>query len=267
MFYDGHPKEEPGALVCRLSPSFIRFGNFQIHGARGETDLLRQLVDYTIRTDFPHLGSPGKQTYLCWFQEVCDRTRTLVIHWMRTGFVHGVMNTDNMSILGLTLDYGPYGWLEGYDPVWTPNTTDARTRRYCFQNQGQIALWNLAQLANAVYPLISDDLPLKQILTDFSTRFQQDWLHLYHRRISEERLPRDVITKNMNRQNPWFVLRNYLAQMAIDKAHAHDFSMIHDLLDVMKNPYENQPGKELFAAKRPEWARHRPGCSMLSCSS
>ena len=356
MFYDGHPKEEPGAVVCRLSPSFIRFGSFQIHGARGETDLLRQLVDYTIRTDFPHLGPPGKQTYLHWFQEVCDRTRTLVIHWMRTGFVHGVMNTDNMSILGLTIDYGPYGWLEDYDPVWTPNTTDAQSRRYCFQNQGQIALWNLAQLANAVYSLINDDLPLRQTLTDFSTRFQQDWqtmmvnklglsrfhdetdgilikdllvllqavetdytlffrglaqidftdtgfpsfstdtrqpvpgpikealyapdstpsayekqlwdwLHLYQRRLIEEGLSRDVIKQKMNRQNPWFVLRNYLAQMAIDKAHAHDFSMIHELLEVMKNPYENQPGKELFAAKRPEWARHRPGCSMLSCSS
>lgn len=356
MFYDGHPEAEPGAVVCRLSPSFTRFGSFEIPAARGNIDLLRQLADYTIRNDFPHLGTPGKDTYLRWFHEVCDRTRTLVIHWMRVGFVHGVLNTDNMSILGLTIDYGPYGWLEGYDPVWTPNTTDAQGRRYCFQNQGQIALWNLAQLANALYPLINDAEPLKQVLSDFSTRFQQDWqtmmikklgltsfnpqtdeslikdlltllqametdytlffrglaqidlsdrfsdnfssktqypvpgpvkdalyqperihetyekqlwdwLFQYHRRIIQENVSKEVRQKNMNQQNPWFVLRNYLAQMAIDKAREQDYSMIEDLLDVMRTPYDIQPGREMFSAKRPEWARNRPGCSMLSCSS
>jgi uncharacterized protein YdiU (UPF0061 family) len=356
MFYDGHPEAEPGAVVCRLSPSFTRFGSFQIHAARKEIDLLRELADYTIRTDFPHLGNPGKDTYVRWFQEVCDRTRTLVIHWMRVGFVHGVLNTDNMSILGLTIDYGPYGWLEDYDPVWTPNTTDAQGRRYCFQNQGQIALWNLAQLATALYPLINDAEPLKQALTDFSTRFQQDWqtmmikklgltsfnpqtdeslikdlltllqametdytlffrglaqidlsdrfsdnfssktqypvpgpvkdalyqpeqihetyekklwdwLFHYHLRIIQENGSKKVRQKNMNQQNPCFVLRNYLAQMAIDKAREQDYSMIEDLLDVMRNPYDIQPGREMFSAKRPEWARNRPGCSMLSCSS
>ena len=75
---------------------------------------------------------------------------------MRVGFVHGVMNTDNMSILGLTIDYGPYGWLEGFDPNWTPNTTDAQGRRYCFGNQPNIAHWNLARLAGALAPLIED---------------------------------------------------------------------------------------------------------------
>ena len=356
MFYDGHPEAEPGAVVCRLSPSFTRFGSFQIHAARKEIDLLRQLADYTIRTDFPHLGTPGKDTYIRWFQEVCDRTRTLVIHWMRVGFVHGVLNTDNMSILGMTIDYGPYGWLEDYNPVWTPNTTDAEGRRYCFQNQGQIALWNLAQLATALYPLINDAETLKQALTDFSTRFQQDWqimmvkklgltrfnpqtdesliqdlltllqametdytlffrglaqidlsdrfsdnfssktqypvpgpvkdalyqpeqihetyekqlwdwLFQYHRRIIQENGSKEVRQKNMNQQNPWFILRNYLAQMAIDRAQEQDYSMIEDLMDVMRTPYQIRPGREMFYARRPEWARNRPGCSMLSCSS
>ncbi|MCF8093684.1 MAG: YdiU family protein [Desulfotignum sp.] len=352
MFYDGHPKEEPGAVVCRLSPSFIRFGNFQIHGARQENTVLQQLIDYTIRTDFPHLGAPGQDTYIRWFQEVCQTTCSLVLDWMRVGFVHGVMNTDNMSILGLTIDYGPYGWLEDYDPVWTPNTTDAHGRRYCFQNQGQIALWNLARLANAVYPVITDAKPLKAALEDFSRAFQQgwqtmmvqklglnrfqpdtddsliknllallqaretdytlffrglarvrfsktlsendilpvpgpikealyqpdqihqeyekqlsDWLRQYHSRIIQDKVPRNMQKKQMNRQNPLYVLRNYLAQMAIDKAENNDFSMVHELLEVMKTPYEFQPGKEKFAQKRPEWARNRPGCSMLSCSS
>lgn len=103
MFYDGHPKLEPGAIVCRVSPSFTRFGSFEIFAARQETDLLRQLADYTIRTDFPHLGDPSPDVYVKWFEEVCRTTADMIIHWMRVGFVHGVMNTDNMSILGVTI--------------------------------------------------------------------------------------------------------------------------------------------------------------------
>ena len=94
--------------------------------------MLKQLADYTVRTDFPHLGAPCPEVYLRMFAEVCNTTAEMIAHWMRVGFVHGVMNTDNMSILGLTIDYGPYGWLEGYDPGWTPNTTDASGRRYRF---------------------------------------------------------------------------------------------------------------------------------------
>ena len=135
MFYDGHPKAEPSAVVCRVAPSFTRFGSFQLFADRREQDVLQQLVDYTIRTDFLHLGTPSEETYLRWYEEIVQRTASLVAHWMRVGFVHGVMNTDNMSILGLTIDYGPYGWLENYDPGWTPNTTDASGRRYRYDYQ------------------------------------------------------------------------------------------------------------------------------------
>ena len=175
MFYDGNPKPEPGAVVCRVAPSFTRFGNFQLFAARGETEVLRQLLDYTIRTDFPHLGQPSPAVYLAWFQEVCRTTARLIVDWLRVGFVHGVMNTDNMSILGLTIDYGPYGWLEDYDPKWTPNTTDAVGRRYCFGNQPQIAQWNLAQLANAVLPLIGQTEALEETLSGFVTDFENGW--------------------------------------------------------------------------------------------
>ena len=108
-----------------------------------------------IRHHYPRaLGAPSPATSTrSWFEEICRRTARLAVDWMRVGFVHGVMNTDNMSILGLTIDYGPYGWLEGFDPHWTPNTTDAEGRRYCYGNQPQIALWNLVRLANALYPL------------------------------------------------------------------------------------------------------------------
>jgi uncharacterized protein YdiU (UPF0061 family) len=138
MFYDGNPKQEAGAVVCRVAPSFTRFGSFQLFSARGDTAILKQLIDYTVRTDFPHLAEPSTDVYLTWFQEVCHKTAMLMVDWMGVGFVHGVMNTDNMSILGLTIDYGPYGWLEDYDPTWTPNTTDAQGRRYSFGNQPYI---------------------------------------------------------------------------------------------------------------------------------
>ena len=126
MFYDGHPRAEPGAVVCRVAPSFVRFGNFEILTAHNELDALKRLADYVIVKHFPELGEPSAATYARWFEEICRRTALMVTEWTRVGFVHGVMNTDNMSILGLTIDYGPYGWLEGYDLRWTPNTTDAQ---------------------------------------------------------------------------------------------------------------------------------------------
>src|SRR4051812_42186664 len=163
MFYDGHPKAEPGAIVCRVAPSFIRFGNFELPTSRDDLVLLNQLIDFTIRRDFPELlikqdagdnGRPLSEPVRAeWFAQVCERTARMICEWMRVGFVHGVMNTDNMSILGLTIDYGPYGWIDNFDLDWTPNTTDAGMRRYRFGQQAQIAYWNLARLAEAILPL------------------------------------------------------------------------------------------------------------------
>ncbi len=352
MFYEGHPKLEPGAIVCRAASSFTRFGNFEIFTSRGETGVLKQLVDYTIRTDFPHLGKPSPEVYIKWFEEICRTTADMIIHWMRVGFVHGVMNTDNMSILGLTIDYGPYGWLEDYNPAWTPNTTDAGTRRYCFGNQPQIAQWNLAKLATAIYPLIEKAKPLQAAVELFGHHYQRGWqammaeklglnayntvtderlikelleilalvetdmtiffrrlalldisgfmnnleiqdlmtplmdayyipdqinsgykkriygwLEEYTRRLNKDNLSVEKRRRKMDAANPKYVLRNYLAQQSIDKAEQGDFSMIHELLDVMRHPYDEQQDKKIFAEKRPDWARSKPGCSMLSCSS
>ena len=157
MFYDGHPAPEPGAVVCRVAPSFVRFGNFQIHAAHNETEPAAPARRLRRSRAFP-----GPRTYSALVQEICRRTALLIVDWMRLGFVHGVMNTDNMSILGVTIDYGPYGWLEGYDPQWTPNTTDAPTRRYAYGNQPQIAQWNLARFAEALLPLVGDKAPLEK---------------------------------------------------------------------------------------------------------
>jgi uncharacterized protein YdiU (UPF0061 family) len=354
MFYNGNPKAEPGAIVCRVAPSFTRFGHFQILTARHDIPLLKKLVDYTIQTDFTYLGEPCPDNYLRWFTEVCRLTAEMIVHWQRVGFVHGVMNTDNMSILGLTIDYGPYGWLENYDPNWTPNTTDAQDRRYRFGNQPQIAFWNLGQLANAIYPLIEQVEPLQQAMNVYTETFEKGWqdmmagklgikafdsatdeklfaeliallqlvetdmtifyrqlakincdiqlplteadfnlaftylseayyipeqinavykTHLhqwienYSRRIQKDNTSNADRQLQMNKINPKYVIRNYLAQLAIDQAELGDFSMIEELLTLFRKPYDEQPSKEKFAAKRPDWARQRAGCSMLSCSS
>jgi len=348
MFYDGHPELEPGAVVCRMAPSFLRFGNFEILAARGEREILKQLVEYTLRNHFAHIGPATKDNIIVWFEQVCRMTAELMVQWLRVGFVHGVMNTDNMSILGLTIDYGPYGWLEDYDPTWTPNTTDSMGRRYCYGRQGQIGQWNLARLAEAIHPLIGATKPLEEILHAYTSFFEQAWrqmmahklglstfepatdqglveellqllprvetdMTIFFRRLSEIPLnagnDQDRITpllpayyqpqqltedyrlqlaswlaryarrlgddpagnlqriERMNRANPKYVLRNYLAQLAIDKVNEGDYSLVEELLEVLRHPYEEQPDKEQYAQKRPEWARHRPGCSMLSCSS
>ena len=150
MLYDGNPAYEAGAIVCRVAPSFIRFGNFEILAARGEHELLQKLITFTLSRDFPEIDMQSENHLADWYKLICERTARLVVEWLRVGFVHGVMNTDNMSILGLTLDYGPYGWMDNFDPGWTPNTTDAEYRRYCLSQQPPVARWNLQRLADAL---------------------------------------------------------------------------------------------------------------------
>ena len=345
VMYDGNPAYEKGAVVCRVAPSFLRFGNYQIFTARNDVAGLQKLVDFTIKNYFPELGVPSEATYLKFFAEVSARKLEMIIHWQRVGFVHGVMNTDNMSILGLTIDYGPYGWLEGFDWGWTPNTTDRQHKRYRYGNQPNIGLWNLYQLANALFPLVEDAEGFEEILdrykedyaqksfqmmadklgleapqetdlkliadledcllateTDMTIFFRKlaafkkdasvdgwnliedalydlentseaiktqwkQWFEAYAARLQQDQQNDEARNKRMNATNPKYVLRNYMAQLAIDAAEKGDFSLIDELYQVLKKPYDNQPEYEKWFAKRPEWARDKVGCSMLSCSS
>lgn len=375
MFYDGHPRAEPGAIVCRAAPSFVRFGHFELLAVRGDLNLLETLLNFVIGTDQPELAqrlskgsdSERKNLYLDWFAQVCQSTQDMIVHWMRVGFVHGVMNTDNMSVLGLTIDYGPYGWIDDYNPDWTPNTTDAGQRRYRFGQQAAVARWNLFQLANALYPLIQDASALQSILQALPASYENAWqtmmaqklglsagalahpqfielldglegllccqpidMTIFYRCLIEfacgnepdntpvdtslagiiapavyppetagassddargeldeenlflfnswEALYRQFLRTSafkpidrratMSAANPAFVLRNYLVQQAIDLLEQGDRSEFDSLQRLLRQPYDIlSAADKRFAARRPEWANNRAGCSMLSCSS
>ncbi|MGG5209167.1 protein adenylyltransferase SelO [Chryseobacterium sp. MIQD13] len=171
MMYNGNPQLEKGAAVIRTAESFLRFGHFELMSAQGEYNTLQDLADFTIENYYPEIVSDGVQKYKDFFENICTRTADLMTEWFRVGFVHGVMNTDNMSALGLTIDYGPYSMMDEYDLNFTPNTTDLPGRRYAFGKQGQISQWNLWQLANALHPLIKDEKFLEDTLNHYGTYF------------------------------------------------------------------------------------------------
>lgn len=183
VLYNGNPAYEQGAVVCYVAPTFIRFGNFEILAARNDLKNLTALADYTIKHFFPTLEVGTKNGYLQFFKTVVESTFEMILHWQRVGFVHGVMDTDNMSIIGCTIDYGPYGWMDNYDPNWTPNTTDSSHKRYRFGNQPNIALWNLNQLANAIFPLINDIEPIVNILEAARDLFPSQYLKMMQSKI------------------------------------------------------------------------------------
>jgi uncharacterized protein YdiU (UPF0061 family) len=355
MFYDGHPEEELGAIVTRVSPSFLRFGHFEILAAYQEYDLLKQLIHYSLELSKCPTSQDLSESINLWFQSICENTAMLMVHWLRVGFVHGVMNTDNMSILGETIDYGPYGFLDTYTPNWTPNTTD-QNGRYGYAQQPGVALWNLQQLAAALSVVhdqpedlrvglehyqdtfsklylemtknklgLDQDLSLETMqvhLGKFDRFFQSqdidmtlfyrqlsqqlrqpdffthspeqilhsffsdclyepvqsqtikefsDWLDHYRQLIKRE-TPIEQTAERMDQTNPVFIPRNYILQQAIDelskdKPDERSDKALQAILRAMKSPYELNDSTRPYFKKRPDWAKEKPGCSQLSCSS
>jgi serine/tyrosine/threonine adenylyltransferase len=320
---------ETGAMLVRMAPSHVRFGTFEIFYYRKQHEQLKQLADYVIGRHYAHLQDvPDK--YACFFSEVMERTAKLIARWQAVGWAHGVMNTDNMSILGLTLDYGPFGFMDEYDAGFICNHSD-HNGRYAFDQQPYIGLWNLSCLAQALLPLVEKEA-LKAALECYQPLFDREYLSLMRSKVGlqEERteddgLIRDLLgllqeshvdytilfrelgsfssaagavndklrehflnrerfddwavryrdrlhsedTKDaerrerMNRVNPKYVLRNYLAQTAIEKAQQQDFSEIDRLFTLLQNPYSDQPDMEAYAAPPPNWGKHLA----VSCSS
>src|SRR5690606_5739889 len=189
MFYNGNSAYEPGAIVARVAPSLLRFGNFEMLAARKNIDLLEKLVNWTIDTQFPHIK--GKNRILIWYQEVIERTAKLMVEWQRVGFVHGVMNTDNMSILGLTIDYGPYSFIDDYDPSFTPNTTDLPGRRYAFGNQPSIGYWNLGRLGSAILPLFEGPEDLEEALKTYEEIFWENYYEMMGNKLGLDKVSKE----------------------------------------------------------------------------
>lgn len=320
---------ETAAVITRLSPSHVRFGSFEVFYYRKQHQQLVTLADYVIAKHFPHLAqTPDK--YPQFLNEVVSRTATLMAKWQAVGFAHGVMNSDNMSILGLTLDYGPFGFMENYDPSFICNHSDP-TGRYAYDQQPHIGLWNLACLAQALTPLISmqdaeaaldtyapaytehhmtlmrqklgltqtsaQDAPLIATLLqimhankiDYTNLFRSlgnfttasnannaalrdqfadrpafdAWAESYGTRLQSEPGTDAERKTRMDKVNPKYILRNYLAQNAITKAEQQDFSEIERLLRLLQRPFNAQSGMEEYAAATPDWAK---GIE-VSCSS
>ena len=321
MMYDGRPSPETGAIICRVAESFIRFGSFQIHTMTGDQQTLRGLVDYTVKHHFPDNSTDNDDDLIEWLKEIADNTALMIAHWMRVGFVHGVMNTDNMSIHGLTIDYGPYGWIEDFDLGWTPNTTDAGRKRYRFGNQADIGGWNIARFLEAVSPLMERPEKLNDVMDVYYQEYQEVHTRMWMDKIgiddykqneidlvadlipllessnidmtiffrllsnleapdvgllnfafySPEKIPVKKWNEWVNRWwectkgapnrgkmrsvNPKFVLRNWMAQLAIDAAEKGDYTVAEELHHLLKSPYAEQSEYESkWFQKRPEWA-------------
>ncbi len=321
---------ETAAVVTRMAPSFVRFGSFEHWHYRDKPDELRTLADYVIDTFYPDLRGAANP-YAALLAEVTRRTARMIAHWQAVGFMHGVMNTDNMSILGLTLDYGPFGFMEAFDVNLICNHTD-QGGRYSYANQVAIGHWNCYALGNALLPLIETVEAAQEALDVYMPEFERqldvllhakfglaqtregdralidglfsimqashvDFTLLFRRlgdlRIAEpgsEEAVRDLFIDRaafdawaeryrerlraegsddaarraaMNRVNPKYILRNYLAQQAIERAQNGDFSEVNKLLAILEQPYDEQPEHEAYAALPPDWAAHLE----VSCSS
>lgn len=326
---------ETAAVVTRMAPSFVRFGSFEHWRYNNKQEELRILADYVIRNFYPELAGAGNP-YLALLEEVTRRTGRMIAHWQAVGFMHGVMNTDNMSILGLTLDYGPFGFMEAFDVDHICNHTD-QGGRYSYANQVPVGHWNCYALANALLPLIGDNdaaqAALETYVDAYGDRFdellhaklglatRQDgdrdlcdamfkvmqenhvdftqffrklgelkldvaeadlaqadaplrdmfidragfdaWALAYRARLRREHSDDAARRLAMHAVNPKYILRNYLAQVAIEKAQAGDYSEVRKLLAILERPCDEQPEHEAYAALPPDWASHLE----VSCSS
>nr|WP_197986389.1 MULTISPECIES: YdiU family protein [unclassified Massilia] len=321
---------ETAAVVTRMAPSFVRFGSFEHWHYRDKPDELKTLADYVIDSFYPELRDAANP-YAALLAEVTRRTARMIAHWQSVGFMHGVMNTDNMSILGLTIDYGPFGFMEAFDVNHICNHTD-QGGRYSYANQVAVGHWNCYALGNALLPLIGTveeaeaalavympvfEAKLDELLhaklglatyeegdralfdglfsvmqashVDFTLLFRRlgnlrvedqssdeplrdlfidrpafdAWALRYRERLGRESRTDAERRSAMNLVNPKYVLRNYLAQQAIEHAQNGDYSVVRELLAVLEQPFDEQPGKEQYAALPPDWAAHLE----VSCSS
>ena len=316
---------EPGAMLMRIAQSHVRFGHFEHFYYRREPEKVRQLADFVIRHHWPQWQDDADK-YILWFRDVVARTASLMACWQTVGFAHGVMNTDNMSILGLTMDYGPYGFLDDYQPDFICNHSDHQGR-YSFENQPAVGLWNLQRLAQSLSPFIdvealNNALDLYQEVlmqeygklmrrklglttqekgdndilnalfalmaregSDYTRTFRMlsqteqqsaasplrdefidraafdSWFGTYRERLQREEIQDDARQAQMKAVNPAMVLRNWLAQRAIEQAEQGDYAELHRLHDALRTPFADR--SDDYVSRPPDWGKRLE----VSCSS
>jgi len=311
---------ETAAIVVRVAPivAFIRIGTFEVFSTRHQYEQVRQLADFVIKNMYSKPQKLNKNRYNLLLIDIAHRTANLVAYWQAFGFTHGVLNTDNMNIIGSTIDYGPFGFVENKLQGYIPNHSDDEGR-YAFDRQPSIAAWNLAKLRLAVdsvidltYPvneqyefwlyfnrtydnlmrkklgltfyLQSDQWIYKEILrlldlykidyTRFWRQLADDiipdeiqkeyWYDIYKQRLTlEGSYANKIRRERMNRINPKYILRTYMAQIAIEKAQKGDFNEIDRLIHLLRRPYDEQSEMNDYAKSSPEWAKK----IVISCSS
>jgi len=315
-------KSESAAMLVRTAKTHIRFGNFEYFHYNNKPEHVKALADFCINS-YPQYFSRTKDAYEDFFRVIVKNTANMVAHWQAYGFNHGVMNTDNMSILGETFDYGPYGFMEDYNPSHICNHSDYQGR-YAFKNQPYIGLWNCSALGHALSSLISEesqteilqtyeeifqntlaelyrkklglgleepeDAALIQGLLDImesekldytntfrnlmhtltnkispelSSEISKSWIVSFLKRHSRETMSQEKRLELMSQMNPKFILRNYMAQEAIEAAEKNDFLLLNTLLIILTQPFEEFPEHQKFANKSPKWAKDLE----ISCSS
>lgn len=239
MMYDGNARREQGAIVCRVAESFLRFGSFEIFYARDDDANLQKILDFTLQNYYPEFYGKGKDGYISFFHEVSRRTAKLIAKWMSVGFVHGVMNTDNMSILGLTIDYGPYGWLDIYDEAWTPNTSDG-LYRYAYGNQPNIGAWNMTRLGQALYSLIGDVKPLQDGLKLYRDVFESEYTQI--------RLQKLGFSSALNQKKAGCINELYSLMAATETDPTILFRMLSELSIVQQDQSDQALSEKISAA-------------------
>jgi uncharacterized protein YdiU (UPF0061 family) len=321
-------QSETAAILTRVAPTHVRFGSFELFASRRMQPEVQQLADMVITDHFPELlPLPAAARYAAWYREVVNRTARLMAHWTAVGFQHGVMNTDNFSITGLTIDYGPYGWMERYDPTWICNHSD-HAGRYAFAQQPMVGLWNCSRLGEAIYPLVSEvdalaaldgyrdafdaaigglfraklglttsdpaDAALVAVWLELLQSSEADytrsfralshwmpgdaaaltalraeirdhagldaWLARWEARLATEGTDHPARRALMLAVNPKYVLRNWIAQDAIDNAMTGNMARVDELRALLAAPFDEHPAMERYA---------EPGTEELvvSCSS
>ena len=242
----------PGAVVTRVASSHLRIGTFEFFAARGDHQALRTLCNYSIKRHYPELQEEGHIPYVSLIDKVIERQIQLVVEWMRVGFIHGVMNTDNTSLSGETIDYGPCAMMGIYDPQTVYSSID-RMGRYAFGNQPNILHWNLSRFAECLLPLITADKTkaidlVGPVIAAFPDRFEKEYMKMMGKKLgltpfkqADKKLVSSVLTRFRDRRLDYTITFDLLTKSLVsDAAAAQMKNELGDCVDLWQQRLSKQ---------------------------